>query len=48
MQIVLIRKNEISKTVLPQKVSGQQHVYCDVIAGEEYEKTAEFKLRILP
>ena len=30
MQIVLIRKNEISKTVLPSKVGGQHRVYLDV------------------
>lgn len=30
MQIVLIRKNEISRTVLPQKVSGQHHIHCDI------------------
>ena len=27
MQIVLIRKDEISKTVLPSKVSGQHRVF---------------------
>jgi len=30
MQIVLIRKSEIYKTVLPQKVSGQHQVICDI------------------
>ncbi len=30
MQIVLIRKNEISKTVLPQKISGQHKISLDV------------------
>lgn len=30
MQIVLIRKDEISKTVLPSKVSGQHHVFFNV------------------
>lgn len=30
MQIVLIRKDEISKTVLPSKVSGQHRVFFNV------------------
>lgn len=30
MQIVLIRQNEICKTVLPRKISGQHQVTCDI------------------
>lgn len=30
MQVVLIRQNEICKTVLPCKISGQHQVTCEI------------------
>ena len=30
MQVVLIRQNEICKTVLPRKISGQHQITCEI------------------